>query len=417
MKTTTMWLLAAALLPATAQAQDDQQRPGARGRTVSIAALSDGGLAVIDPGSGRLLRRVDGLTEATFGVVVNPADPAQAWAVGEKTGQLFELDLRRWEVTGQPVALSGTPGTAVASHQPVMTRDGRYVLVTTPGDNALTIVDTRTRAVSKFPLNHDPHIVDIDPATGQVFVSRQGNASGPSRGATYLDFERLRAAVDLSKGVSVTAEQVTTLQQQGGYVEVPINGTPRVISALGNGRFAVAVYGKRGPLMHEVKDGKVTLLDDLDNLTAHGGGPKANMEYLKMAVGSAAGRTLVGTDQGVPSFLRVWDVDPTTGRGVRERRAIQLAAEPYWVNLSPDGRTAYVSLPKRKDAQGADVTGGVLTIDVTSGRIVNEVAIGDDGRVHTPKRMITLELPADLVAAAERRGMADVLQGAGQEQR
>lgn len=412
------WIVVAALLAATAQAQaqERQQRPGARGRTVSIAALSDGGLAVVDPASGRLLRRVEGLTEATFGVVVNPANPAQAWAVGEKTGQLFELDLRRWEVTGQPVALSGTAGTAVASHQPVMTRDGRLVLVTTPGDNSLTIVDTQTRAVSKVPLNNDPHIVDIDPATGHVFVSRRGNASGPSRGATFLDLERLRAAVDLSKGVRVTPDQVNQLTQQGAYVEVPINGTPRVISALGNGRFAVAMYGKRGPLVYQVRDGKATLLDDLDNMTSRGGGPKANMEYLEMAVASADGRTLVGTDQGVPASLRVWDMDPTTGRGVRERRAIQLPAEPYWVNLSPDGRTAYVSVPKHKDAQGVEVTGSVLTVDVTSGRIVNEVAIGDDGKVHSPKRMITLELPADIVAAAERRpGMTDALQGVGQQ--
>jgi DNA-binding beta-propeller fold protein YncE len=400
--------LVATLVAATAQAQE------ARGRTVSIAALADGGLAVVDPATGQLLRRVDGLTQATFGVVVNPANAAQAWAVGETSGQLFELDLRRWEVTGEPVALSGAAGTAVASHQPVMTRDGRLVLVTTPGDSSLTIIDTRTRAVSKLPLNHDPHIVDIDPATGHVFVSRRGNASGPSRGATFLDLERLRAAVDLSAGVQVTPDQVNQLKQQGAYIEVPINGTPRVISALGNGRFAVAMYGKRGPLVYQVRDGEATLLDDLDNMTSHGGGPKENMEYLEMAVGSADGRTLVGTDQGVPSSLRVWDLDPATGRGVRERRAIPLPAEPYWVNLSADGRTAYVSLPKRKDAQGADITGGVVTIDVTSGRIVNEVAIGDDGKVHTPKRMITLELPADIVAAAERRpGMTDALQGVG----
>lgn len=405
MKTVTRSLIVLALL--ALGAAPDFAQESARTRTVNLVALADGGLAVVDPTSGRLLRRVEGLTDATFGVVVNPANPRQAWATGEKTGQLFELDLSTWAVKGEPIALSGTSGTAISTHQPVTTRDGRYVLVTTPGDHTLTIVDTQTRALSKVPMNHDPHIVDIDPTTGHVFVSRRG----AERGATFLDFEALRQRHDLSRGVTLTAAQVDELKQAGAYVPVAINGAPRVITALGRGRFALAVYGKRGPLVYEVRDGKARLLDDLDNLVQdRPRQPKENQEYLEAQAVSADGRTLAGTDQGIPPFLRVWDV-AEDGRGVRERKAIALPAEPYWVNLSPDGRTAYVSVPKFKDAHGTEQTGRVLTVDIESGRVAHDVAIGDDGRVHSPKRMITLSLPAELVAAAERRGLAQQLPG------
>ncbi len=347
-------------------------------RPVALAALADGGIAVVDPVKGRLIRRIEGLSDATFGIAVNPAQRSQAWAVGEKTGQLFQLDLSAWAVKGAPIAIGGP------AHQPVTTADGRFVLVTVPGDNTLTIVDARTRAVSKIAMPHDPHIVDIDPRTDHVFVSRRG----AERGATFLDFAKVRAKFDLSKGVTLTGAEA-------GALPIPISGAPRVITALGSGRFAIAMYGKRGPLIYQVKDGKAALVDDLDNLTTvRPRAAKANLEYLEAQAVSADGRTLVGTDQGVPALLRVWDLD-ADGRGVRER-SIELPAEPYWVNLSADGRTAWVTIPKQGE------TGRVLTIDVASGRMTASVAIDDDGKRHTPKRMVVVDLPSAWVGEAHR---------------
>ena len=58
----------------------------------------------------------------------------------------------------------------------------------------------------------------------------------------------------------------------------------------------------------------------------------------------------------------------------------------------------------------------MLTVDLARGRVVRDVPISDDGRIHSPKRMITLDLPADVVAAANREGMTDALQGVGGQQ-
>ncbi len=368
-------------------------------RTVALAALADGGVAVVDTVQGKLLRRIEGLTEATFGIVVSPINPAQAWATGEKTGQLFELDLSTWTVLGEPIALSGEDGRAVSAHQPVMTADGKYVLVSVPGDHTLTVVDTATRAVSKVPIPDDPHIVDIDAATGHVFVSRRG----AKRGATFLDFPALAARFDLAKGVTLQANDVEGLAKEGQYVEVPINGAPRTIRAMGRGRFAIALYGKRGPAIYEVAGGKAAFVDDLDNLiAARPRAGKANLEFMEAMAISADGRTMAGTDQGVPPVLRVWSLDEA-GRGIEETAAIGLPAEPYWVCLSGDGATAWVTLPKRKDGEGRDVTGSVLIVSVRDGKVLRDVPIDDDGRAHSPKRMVVVELPAAFFGAASER--------------
>lgn len=386
------WMAALAVMACSVHADEE-------GRTVALATLADGGVAVLDTVEGKLLRRIDGLTDATFGIVVNPRNPAQAWATGEKTGQLFELDLSKWEVRGEPIALSGDPGRPVTAHQPVTTTDGNYVLVSVPGDHTLTVVDTTTRAVSKVPMPDDPHIVDIDLATGHVFVSRRG----AKRGATFLDFPALAARFDLPEGVVLGPADVEGLAREGLYVEIPINGAPRTIRALGQGRFSIALYGKRGPVHYEVKDGKVAFLDDLDNLIAsRPRSGKSNLEFLEAMAISADGRTLAGTDQGIPPCLRVWTLDES-GRGVKERAAFVLPAEPYWVCLSSDGHTAWITIPKRRDAEGREVTGSVLAVDMCEGRVVHEVNIDDDGRVHSPKRMILVDLPASFLAPVSER--------------
>ena len=384
----------AALVALTCCAQADEER-----RTVALAALADGGVAVVDTAEGKLLRRIEGLTDATFGIVVSPQNPAQAWATGEKSGQLFELDLSTWMVCGEPIALSGQAGRAVSAHQPVMTADGKYVLVSVPGDHTLTVVDTKTRAVSKVPMPDDPHIVDIDASTGHVFVSRRG----AKRGATFLDFAALSTRFDLAKGALLGPQDVEALAKEGLYAEIPINGAPRTIRAMGHGRFAIALYGKRGPAIYQVQAGKATFVDDLDNLIA--GRPRAgksNLEYMEAMAISADGRLMAGTDQGVPPVLRVWSLDEA-GRGIEEVVAIGLPAEPYWVCLSNDGATAWVTIPKSKDAEGRDVTGTVLAVDMCEGRIVHEVKIDDDGGVHSPKRMILVDLPTSYFEPASER--------------
>lgn len=374
--------------------QADEER-----RTVALAALTDGGVAVVDAVEGKLLKRIGGLSDATFGIVVNPANPAQAWATGEKTGQLFELDLSTWAVRGEPIMLSGDPDRVVTAHQPVMTVDGKYVLVSVPGDNTLTVVETSTRAVSKVPMPDDPHIVDIDAATSHVFVSRRG----ARHGATFLDFAALSARFDLSNGARLGPQDVDALSNEGLYVEIPINGAPRTIRAMGHGRFAIALYGKRGPAIYEVSGGKATFVDDLDNLiAARPRQGKANLEFMEAMAISTDGRVMAGTDQGVPPVLRVWALDER-GRGVEERSSFRLPAEPYWVCLAGDGRTAWVTIPKRKDAEGRDVTGSVLAVDLCEGKVVHDVKIDDDGGIHSPKRMILVDLPASFFTARPER--------------
>ncbi|GEM_PF-4796810 len=380
------WIAVLAATACAVQADDEK-------RTIALAALADGGVAVVDTHDGKLLRRIEGLTDATFGIVVNPADPAQAWAVGEKTGQLFELDLSRWEVKGDAIALGGS------AHQPVTTADGKFVLITVPGDHTLTVVDTATLAVSKVPMPDDPHIVDIDAATGHVFVSRRG----AKRGATFLDFATLTTRFDLAKGATLQAADVEGLAKEGLYLEIPINGAPRTIRAMGRGRFAIALYGKRGPAIYEVAGGKATFVDDLDNLIAdRPRAGKANLEFMEAMAISSDGRVMAGTDQGLPPVLRVWSLDES-GRGVKEQAAFALPAEPYWVCLSNDGHMAWVTVPKHKDAEGREVTGSVLAVDMCEGRIVHEVKIDDDGRVHSPKRMILVDLPASFLAPTSER--------------
>lgn len=386
------WMPALAALACCAQADEER-------RTVALAALADGGVAVVDTVEGKLLRRIEGLTDATFGIVVNPQNPTQAWATGEKTGQLFELDLSTWAVRGEPIALSGDPGRVVSAHQPVMTADGKYVLVSVPGDHTLTVVDTSTRAVSKVPMPDDPHIVDIDAATGHVFVSRRG----AKRGATFLDFAALTSRFDLAKGAVLGPRDVEALVKEGLYVEIPINGAPRTIRAMGDGRFAIALYGKRGPATYGVLAGKANFIDDLDNLiAARPRAGKANLEFMEAMAISADGRTLAGTDQGLPPTLRVWSLDEA-GRGICERAAFPLPTEPYWVCLSEDGHTAWVTIPKYKDAEGREVTGSVLAVDMCEGRFVHDVKIDDDGGVHSPKRMILVDLPASFFTARPER--------------
>lgn len=320
--------------------------------TVGLAALTDGGVAVVDLSRGKVIKKIEGLTDATFGVAVNPADRKQGWAVGQKTGQLFELDLTTWTVKGEPIALGGK------SHQVVTTRDGKLVLVTVPGDNTLTIVHTGTRAVSKIDVPDLPHIVDIDRAANHVFVSRQG----AKRGATFIDLGAIKH--DFAKGGAV----------KGVGLEIPVNGIPRVVSALGGGRFALALYGKRGPVIYEIKDGKAAFIDDLDNaVKERPRAAKDNMEYCEGAWLSADGKTLVGTDQGSPSMLRVWN-------GATEVRAIELPFEPYWACVSRDGKTAWVTIPK------VEKSGRVLTVSLETGEVTQSVAL-----VGTPKRMVVME--------------------------
>ena len=375
--------------PAAHRANADEARV-----PVALAALTTGGVAVVDPAAGKLVKIIGGLGESTFGIAVNPVRPAQAWATDEKAGLLHEVDLSAGTATGVVVDLA--PGATVRStHQPVITADGRYVLVTVPGDETLTIVSTTTRAVTKVPMKNDPHIVDIDRFTGHVFVSRRGAL----RGATFLDLEKLAARFDLERGGTLTDIDIAGLEQAGAFLAIPISGAPRVITALGASRFALAMYGKRGPLVYEVSGGKARLVDDLDNVIAtRPREPKGNLEYLEAQAVSRDGRTLVGTDQGIPSCLRVWELD-ASGRALAERCAIPLAAEPYWVNVAPSGATAWVTVPKFKDASGAERPGQVLTVDVASGRVTSTVQItGTDGRLHSPKRMVVEALPASFLS-------------------
>jgi hypothetical protein len=306
------------------------------------------------------------------------------------------VDLSTGRVVGTPIDLV-PGGSARSTHQPVITADGRYVLVTVPGDETLTIVSTTSRALTKVPMKNDPHIVDIDRHTGQVFVRRRG----AQRGATFLDLEKLAARHDLEQGGVLGDAEVQALVEQGGYLAIPISGAPRVITAVGAGRFAIAMYGKRGPLVYEVSAGKARLVDDLDNVIGtRPREPKANLEYLEAQAISRDGRTLVGTDQGVPAYLRVWEMDES-GRAIAARRAIPLAAEPYWVNLAASGATAWVTIPKYKDAAGRERPGQVLTVDVAAGTVSRTVEItGNQGTLHSPKRMVVEALPASFLSTA-----------------
>lgn len=391
-------LVTTLILALTGTTLADDPPSGVQARRVALAALADGGLAIVDPDAGRQLGRIEGLGDATFGIALNPSNPRQAWAVSENAGLLYELDLSTWAIKGRPIDLSGGAGRPIQAHQPAFTPDGRFIVITVPGDDTLTLVHTATRAVSKINVPDRPHIVSVDAATGHAFVSCRG--ARPS--AVFLDLPALDRRYDLSRGVRLGADELRAAGS--AHMTIDLKLIPRVITAMGRRRFAVAVYGKRGPLIYQAgQDGQATLVDDLDLLVRERPrGVKANQEYLEAQAVSADGRTLAGTDQGPEPCLRIWTLD-ADGRGVREQPRILLPLEPYWVVLSEDAKTAWVTLHRQVDQSGREVTGRVLTIDLERRQVTHSVAIDDDGGLHCPKRLLVTTLPLQSIKALQER--------------
>lgn len=89
-------------------------------QSVLLVAFAKGGVVRVDARTGRILHRIDGLADATFGVAFHPKSPHRAWAVAEKTAELYEPDLRNGKVA---VRASLRLGRGPA-HQPVVDPDG-----------------------------------------------------------------------------------------------------------------------------------------------------------------------------------------------------------------------------------------------------------------------------------------------------
>ena len=249
--------------------------------------------------------------------------------------------------------------TSIGSHPPAASGRGDLLVVTNKQANTASIIDVGTReTVAVLPTGEGPHEVAVS-SDGRWAVATDYGHRTPGNSLTVIDLDRLEVARTISLGeyrrphgaaflpgnwrLAVTSEAnqaVVLVDFERGVVEKAIPTGQR-----GSHMLAIPANGRR-IFTANVPEGSVSELD------VESGRALRTLRVAPMTEGIAVtpdgSQIWVGSnEQGTVTVL-----DARTGQPLD---TLASPGMPYRVSVSPDGRRAVVSNPQTSEVQIWDV--------------------------------------------------------------
>jgi YVTN family beta-propeller protein len=275
-----------------------------------VGLFQDNAVAVLDAGSGRLLRTIP-VAAGPHGLVITK-DGRQVYVSSDGSSVVSVIDTdsdrvsRTIEVGKEPHGLALTP-------------DGRLLLVAVNGADRVALVETATGAVTATVSVGKPHTISVRPDGKLAYVASQE----PSRFAL--------AVIDLDARAVV---RTIALDKPPRDLEFGYDGKALYFTKAGVN--AVQVLDPTSEAIVEIPTG-------------------VSPHYANVFRGMTLGLAVV---QGSGELLLF---DPATNRPVR---SIAVGKQPHWVAVSGDGKTAYVTNEGSNDVSIVELaTGKTATTD------------------------------------------------------
>jgi len=284
---------------------------------VYVGNFADNTVSVIDSAGGAVVATIP-VAAGPHGMAMS-ADGRALYVTGDGSSALDVIDTASDRVVST-IEVGRTPNGVA------LTPDGRSLLVAVYGEDRIAFVDTATRAITASVSVPKPHTIAIHPDGALAIVTSQE----PGRFALVV--------LDLARPAVVRS--------------LPLEKTPR------DGEFSAD-----GRTFYFTQAGvsAVQVLDTASNTVVGRIPTGVSPHFVKQFKGAAEGLAVV---QGPGELLTF---DPATGA---PQRHIAVGRQPHWLDLSSDGRTAYVT------DEGSD---DVRLIDIASGKMI-AVAVGKSPR-------------------------------------
>jgi YVTN family beta-propeller protein len=273
-----------------------------------VGLFKDNTVAVLDAGSGRVLRTIP-VAAGPHGMVVTP-DGRKVYVSSDGSSVVSVIDTATDRV-------ARTIDVGKEPHGLALAADGRMLLVAVNGADRIAFVDTASEAVVATVSVAKPHTIAVRPDGKVAYVASQE----PGRFAL--------AVIDLA-----ARDVVRT---------VALAKPPRDLE-----------FGHDGKALYFTEAGvnAVQVLDPASDTIVAQVPTGASPHYASAPRGTTLGIVVV---QG-PGELLLFD--PATSKPIR---GVAVGKQPHWAAVSGDGKTAYVTNEGSNDVSIIDLTTGKTT--------------------------------------------------------
>jgi YVTN family beta-propeller protein len=290
-----------------------------------VANFADNTVSVIDTADGKVVATVP-VAAGPHGMAITQ-DGRTVYVTGDASSALSVIDTATDRVV-KTIEVGTTPNGVA------LTPDGKLLLVTVYGEDRIAFLDTATQAVAASVAVPKPHTVAISPDGRLPYITSQE----PGRFALVV--------------IDIAARAVIRT--------VPLDRPPR------DAEFA---YDGRALYFTQAGVNAVQVLDPASDKIVAQIPTGVSPHFVKLFRGTTLGMFTVQGPGEVVFF------DPITNKPVR---SVRVGRQPHWIDVSGDGKTAYVPNEGSNDVSVIDVASG-NTATIAVGNAPRKVVVQKAG--------------------------------------